>query len=57
MDGSDGMLLWIDEKNRDAVGGLNAEEQARLSGGGGVAAAGIGGSGLENVHGIRVKLF
>ena len=56
VNGSDGALAGIDEKNRDAIGGLDAEEKAPLVGGGGVAAARFGGSGLENVHNIGVKL-
>jgi hypothetical protein len=57
VNGGHGALLGIDEKNRDAIGGLDAEKKARLVGDGGVAAAEFGRGGLENVHNIGVKLF
>jgi hypothetical protein len=43
VDGSDGALFRVYEENRDAVGGLHAEEKARTVGGGGVALARLGG--------------
>jgi hypothetical protein len=57
MDGRDGALFGIDEKNGDAVGGLNAEEQAGAIGGGSVTAAGLGRSGSEELHNIGMELF
>ncbi len=47
MNGGDSTLFRIDEKDRDAVGGLNAEKQASAIGGGSISAAGFDGRGVE----------
>ena len=43
MNGGDGALFRVDEENRNAIGGLDAEEEAGTVGGGGVALARLGG--------------
>lgn len=57
MDGGDSTFSGIDEKNGNAIGGLDAQEETRLVRHRSVAAAGIGGNGFENVHDMGVKLF
>jgi len=57
MNGGDGSLFGVDEENRDAVGGLDAQEEAGSIGGGGVAAAGFGGGGVEKVDDIGMDLL
>ena len=56
MNGGDGSLFGIDEKNGDAIGGLNAEKQAGANCCGGVPATGLGGHGIEDLHNIRMEL-
>ena len=56
MNGGDGSLLGIDEKNGDAIGSLNAEKQAGANGCGSVPATGLGGHGIEDLHNIRMGL-
>ncbi len=57
MNGGDGSLFGVDEENRDAVGGLDAQEEAGPVGGGGVAAAGFGGGGVEKMDDVRMDLL
>ena len=56
MNGGDGSLLGIDEKNGDAIGGLNAEKQAGANCCGSVTATGLGGHGIEDLYNIRMGL-
>ncbi len=56
VNGGDGSLFGIDEKNGDAIGGLNAEKQAGANCCGGVPATGFGGNGIEDLHNIRMEL-
>jgi len=56
MNGGDGSLLGIDEKNGDAIGSLNAEKQAGANGRGSVTATGLGGHGIEDLYNIRMEL-
>ncbi len=56
MNGGDGSLLGIHEKNGDAIGGLNAEKQAGANGCGSVTATGLGGHGIEDLYNIRMEL-
>jgi len=57
VDGGDGSFSGIDEKNRNTVGGLDAEEKSRLVCDRCVTAAGVSRSGIEHVHDVGVKLF
>ena len=56
MNGGDSLLFGIDEKNGDAIGGLNAEKQAGANCCGSVTATGLGGHGIEDLHNIRMGL-
>jgi len=57
MNGGDGALFRIDEENRDAVGGLHTEQEAGTVGGGGIAAAGLGGCGVEKMDYVGMDLL
>jgi len=57
MNRSDGAPFRIDQKNRDAVGRLNAEKKPRVAGCGRVASARLGGGGVENENHVGMKLF
>lgn len=57
VDGGDGSLLGIDEKNRDTVGGLDAEKKSRLVCDRCVTTAGVSRRGFEHVDDVGVKLF
>ena len=57
MDGGDGALLGVDEKDGDAVGGLNREGQAGVVGERGVTATRLGGCELEEMDDVGVELF
>jgi len=57
MNGGDCALFGIDEENRNAVGGLDAQEKAGAVGDGGVALAGLGGGGVEKMDDIGMDLF
>ena len=57
VDGGYSAVFWVDEEDGDAVGGLDAEEEAGAVGGGGVASAGFGGGGFEEVDDVGVDLF
>jgi hypothetical protein len=57
VDGSYGATLGVDEENGDAVGGLDAEQQAGTVGGGGVASRGLVGDGVEVMDDVRVDLL
>ncbi len=57
MHGGDSVFLWIDEKNRNAIGGLHGEEQAGAIRGGGIALARISGCVGEKVNHVGVDLF
>lgn len=55
--GSDGAFSWINEKNRNTVGGLNAKEKAGSFGERGVAFAGLFGCRGEGPDDGRVDLL
>ena len=57
MDGGDSAFFGIDQKNGNAIGGLNGEEDAGTIGGGGVAFAGIGGWLRESMENVGMDLF
>jgi len=57
VDGDDGALFRVYEEDGDAVGGLDAEEETRTVGGGGVSLAGFGGWGVEKMNDVGVDLF
>jgi len=57
MNGGDGAFLGIDEKDRDAIGGLHGEEQSLAIGEGGVALARERGRGAEQADRVGVDLF
>jgi len=57
MNGGDGALFGINEKNRDAIGGLHGEKQAGVIRGRGVALAGVGGRGGEEANYVGVNLL
>ena len=57
MDGSDGAFFGIDEEDGDAVGSLNAEEEAGSVGERGVAFAGFLGGGGERPDNGGMNLF
>ncbi len=56
MDGGHGAILGINEKNRNAVRGLDREEQARTIGSGGVAAARCSGRSIKELNDVRMNL-
>jgi hypothetical protein len=57
MNGSDGALLGIDEKDWNAIGGLHGEKQAGTIRGGGVAFARVARRGGEKVNYVGVDLL
>lgn len=57
VDGGDGAFFGVDEEDRDAVGGLDGQEEAGTVGDAGVATAGIGWGGVEEVDHVGVELF
>jgi hypothetical protein len=57
MHGGNGAIFRIDEENRDAIGGLDAEEEARTVRGGGIASARFGGCGVEKVDDVGMDLL
>jgi len=57
MDGGNRALFWIDQKNRDAIGGLDGQEQSRMMRGGSVALAGFGCGPGEHANCVRVDLL
>jgi hypothetical protein len=57
VDGGDGPFFVVDEEDGDAIGGLDGEEEARAVGDGGVAAAGVGGRGVEEMDDVGMELF
>ena len=57
MNGGDGALFRVDEENRDAVGGLDAQEEPGTICDGGIASAGFGGCGVEKVNDIGMDLL
>jgi hypothetical protein len=52
-----GAILGVYEEDRDAVGGLDGEEEAGAVGGGGIASARFGGGGVEEMDHIRMDLL
>lgn len=57
MNSANHSLLRIDEENGNAIGGLHAEEQARLICDGSVAAARFARRGVECMNDVGMKLF
>ncbi len=57
VNGGDGTLFRIDEENRDAIGGLDAQEEAGTVGGGGIAGARFGRRGVEKMDDVGMDLF
>jgi hypothetical protein len=57
MNGGDSAFLGIDEKNRNAIGSLYAEEEAGTVGDGGIALAGFGRGGFEKMDHVRMDLL
>jgi hypothetical protein len=57
VDGGYGAILGVNEENGDAVGGLDAEEEAGTVGDGGVAFRGFVGGGVVLMDDIGVDLF
>ena len=57
MDGGDGALFWIHQKNRHAIGGLHTKKNARLAGGRGVAFAWIRRCLWEEMNHVGMDLF
>src|SRR5205814_885836 len=57
MNGGDGAPFGIDEENRNAVSGLDAQQEARAVGDGGIALAGLGRCGVEKMDDIGMDLF
>jgi hypothetical protein len=57
VDGGDGSLLGIDEKNRDTVGGLDAKKKSGLVCDRCVTTAGVSRSCIEYVDDVGVELF
>jgi hypothetical protein len=57
VDSGDGAFLGIDEEDGNAVGGLDAEEEAGATGDRGVAFAGLAGGTVEEVDDVGVDLF
>jgi hypothetical protein len=57
MNGGDGALFRIDEENRDAIGGLDAQEEAGTVCDGGIASARFGGCGVEKMDDIGMDLL
>ena len=57
MNGGDGALFGINEKNGNAIGGLHPKEHAVAIGGGGVALARMRGRGVEQMNRVGVNLL
>lgn len=57
MNHSDRAIFGIDEKNRDAIRGLNSKEQARTIRDGGVSAARLGRRRFKELNDVRVNLL
>src|SRR5258708_284442 len=57
VNGGDGALFRIDEENRDAIGGLDAQEEAGTVRGGGIAGARFGRRGVEKMDDVGMDLF
>ena len=57
VDGGDGAFLGVDEKDGDAVGGLDGKEEAGTLGNRSVAPARIGGRGVKEVDDVGMDLF
>ena len=57
MNGGDGALFGVDEEDRNAVSGLNAQEKARAVGDGRIALAGLGRCDVEKVDDVGMDLF
>jgi len=57
VDGGDGAVFGVDEEDGDAVGGLDAEEEARAVCGGGISFAGLVGGGFEEVDDVGMDLL
>src|SRR6266513_3209679 len=57
VDGGDGVLFRVDEEDRDAVGGLYAQEEAGTVGGGGIALARFDRCGVEEMDDVGMDLF
>jgi hypothetical protein len=57
MNGGNGSFLWIDEKNRYAIGSLDGQEQPRVIRGRSVALAGFWGRPREDANDVRVNLL
>lgn len=57
MDGGYGAVSGVDEEDGNAVGGLNAEEEAGAVGGGGVSRTGLGWDAVEKVDDVGMDLL
>ncbi len=57
VDGGYGAVFGVDEEYGDAVGSLDAEQEARAVGGGGVALAGFVGDGVDEMDDVGVDLL
>jgi len=57
VNGGYGAVFGVDEEYGNAVGGLDAEEEAGAVGGGGVASAWFGGGGFEEVDYVGMDLL
>jgi len=57
VNGGHSAVFGVDEENGDAVGGLDAEEEAGTVGGRGVAFAGFGGDGVDEMDYVGVDLL
>jgi hypothetical protein len=57
MDGRDTASFGIDQENGDAVRGLHAEKETGTVGGGSIAAARLGGRGVEEMDYVGMDLF
>ncbi len=57
MNGGDSALFGIDEENRNAISGLDAQEEARTVGDGGIALTGLGRCDVEKVDDVGMDLF
>ncbi len=57
VNGSDRAFSGVDEKNRDAIGALDAEEKSGAVRGGGIAAARLGRWGLEKMDDVGMDLL
>jgi len=57
VDGGYGTVFGVDEEDGDAVGGLDAEEEAGTAGSGGVALARLVGGGVEEMDDVGMDLL